>query len=301
MAGELIDIGAVSLWVEVTGEAAGGEVGVAADAAGRGAAAKPVAVLLAGADTPGFRWGPALVGRLVAEGFCVVRFDHRDCGRSSRVPASLGYRLSDLAGDVIGLLDRLQIGAAHLVGRSMGAMVAQELALEHPGRVASLTLAATSPGMGDERLPGPDEAFAQRMAQRLFAGPPADDEGRIGWISELAELMNGPRYPLDVAAEHELAAAELAWGWAPESGHGAAVYSSPSRLDRLAEIAAPTLVIHGNADPVFTAEHGRALAAGIRGAAYEEIEGLGHEWPEALTAELWPRIRRHLLAATGRR
>lgn len=281
--------GGVSLWVVTVGDGEG---------AGRDG---PVAVLLAGADAPGFRWSPDLVDRLADDGFLVVRFDHRDCGRSTRFAAADGYRLSDLADDVIGLLDRMGITQAHLIGRSMGAMVAQVLALDHPRRVASLTLAATTPGVGDERLPGPDEAFAERMAVRLFEGPPPDDEGRIDWIVGLAELMNGPGYPIDAAAERELAATELSAGWSHESGHGSAVHSSPSRLDRLGEIAAPTLVIHGTADPVFGVEHGQALASGIPYAAYVEVDGLGHEWPDQLTAELWPRIRSHLRSASRSR
>ena len=108
--GELLRVGTVDLWVDVCGEG------------------RDTVVLVAGADSPGFRWDPGFVDRLVAEGFRVVRFDHRDCGRSSWLGADAGYLLADLVADLVGLLDRLEVDAAHLVGRSMGGMIAQVMA-----------------------------------------------------------------------------------------------------------------------------------------------------------------------------
>jgi len=279
--GELIEVGPLTLWVDVQGPDDGHPV-----------------VLLTGADTPGFRWTPAAVTPLVDSGYRVVRFDHRDCGRSTRLESSAAYTLDDMAGDVVALLDRLSIGATHLIGRSMGGMIAQVLALDHPDRVRSLTFIGTTPGAGDDRLASPDPDFVEKMTLRLFEGPPSDPEGQVEWIADLAALMNGPLYPLDRSAEVGLARSEVETGWAAETGHGIAVYSSPSRLDRLAEIEAPTLVVHGTVDPVFPVEHGRALAEGIAGAIYIEVDGLGHEVPDAFVADLWPVLQRHLEAAS---
>ena len=279
--GNLVRVGDVDLWVDVDGPDGGDTV-----------------VLIAGADTPGFRWTRAIVDRLIGDGYRVVRFDHRDCGRSTRFGSLDAYRLDDLAADIVGLLDELGVGAAHLVGRSMGGMVAQVLALDHPQRVRSLSLFGTTPGIGDERLPGPDEDFIEKMTFRLFEGPPREAEDQVTWIAELAELMNGTLYPIDVEAETALALAEVETGWVAETGHGVAAFSSKSRLDRLVEIAAPTLVVHGSADVVLPIEHGQALAEGIPGAVYIEVDGLGHEVPDGLIAEMWPVLQHHLRSST---
>lgn len=279
--GRLIDVGPVELWVDDTGDPHSAPV-----------------LLLAGADAPGFRWAPSFVDTLVAAGHRVVRFDHRDCGRSTRLGSDAGYLLGDLAADVIALIDRLEIEAPHLIGRSMGGMVSQVVALEHPERVRSLTLLSTTPGVDDERLPGPDEAFVEKMMHRLYAGPPPDRSGRNGWLVQLAEYMAGTAYDFDRTAEAALADAELRTGWSPESGHGVAAFGSPSRVDRLPEINQPTLVVHGTADPVLPIEHGRALALGIDGAVFVEVDDLGHEAPAALLDDLSPLILRHLAAAT---
>lgn len=280
--GNLIRVGDIDLWVDVDGPDDG-----------------DVVMLLAGADTPGFRWSRSIVDRLIADGYRVVRFDHRDCGRSTRFGSSDAYLLDDLAADVVGLLDELGIATAHLVGRSMGGMIAQVMALDHAPRVRSLSLFGTTPGVGDERLPGPDGDFVEKMTYRLFEGPPVGHGDQVAWIVQLAGLMNGELYPLDVEAETELAAAEVATGWAAETGHGVAAFSSSSRLDRLAEIAAPTLVVHGSADVVLPIAHGQALAEGIPGAVYIEVDGLGHEVPDPLIAEIWPVLQHHLRSSSN--
>ena len=280
--GRLVDLGEVALWVDEQGPLAGDLV-----------------VLIAGADSPGFRWTPAIVDRLVADGYRVVRFDHRDCGRSTRLGPDDAYLLDDLVADVVALLDELAIDDAHVIGRSMGGMVGQLLGLDHPARVRSLTIFGSSPAPGDERLGGPDDGFVEAMTTRLFAGPPKDEVGRIEWLVELDEFLSGSLYPLDRDRQAALAQAELATGWMPETGHGVAVHASPGRLERLGAITAPTLVVHGTADPVFPPAHGRALATGIDGAVLVEVEGLGHEVPDALIEELWPVLRHHLRAAAA--
>lgn len=278
--GTAIPLGAVSLWADIQGPVEG-----------------EVVVLIAGADSPGFRWTPAIVELLVAEGYRVMRFDHRDCGRSTRFGPEAAYLLDDLAADLVGLLDHFDIDTAHLIGRSMGAMVGQVMAIDHPERVRSLTMFGSSPAPGDERLGGPDDNFVEAMTTRLFAGPPTERAAQVHWIVELDELLTGSVYPIDVARQIALAEAEVETGWAPETGHGVAVHASHGRLDRLREIVAPTLVVHGLADPVFPPAHGRALATGIDGAVLVEVDGLGHEVPDGLFVELWPALRHHLAEA----
>ncbi len=276
--GSLVDLDGVSLWADIQGPA---------DA--------PAVVLLGGADSPGFRWTPVFVAPLLADGYRVLRFDHRDSGRSTMLGRDAAYRLDDLAADVLKLMDHFQIYEAHLIGRSMGGMIAQLLALGHPRRVVSLTLISTTPGAGDERLPGPDEAFVDQMVNRLFDGPPTDDQGRVSWIIDLYKALCGTIYPFDEGAHTKLAKAEIATGWADATGHGVAVHSSASRLDRLGLIDAPTLVVHGTVDPVYPLAHGLELAEGIPGAVMIEIDGLGHEFPDALVADVWPVVSLHLV------
>lgn len=278
--GQLVDVGPVELWVDHNGPPDGDPV-----------------VLLAGADTPGFRWAPSFVDRLVAAGHRVIRYDHRDCGRSTLLGTDAGYLLGDLASDLVALLDHFGVDDAHLVGRSMGGMVAQVMALDHADRVASLTLLSTTPGVDDERLPGPDDEFVDKMMRRLYDGPPDDHRGRVEWLVEFAEYVSGTAYPLDLEAEVVLADAQLRTGWTPESGHGVAAFGSPSRVDRLHEIQQPTMVVHGTADPVLPVEHGQALALGIQGAVYVEVDRLGHEAPAALLDELAPTVLHHLAAS----
>ncbi len=275
--GTPVDVGPVTIWADVCGPDDATTV-----------------VLLAGADSPGFRWTPAVVEPLLAEGYRVVRFDHRDCGRSTHLGPDSAYKLDDLASDTLALMTRLGIDRAHLIGRSMGGMVAQVMAMTDPGRVASLTLVGTTAGAGDERLPGPDDDFVEQMMVRLFEGPPSEDDVRQQWIVDLQRILCGPLYPFDDVAQNDLARAEIVTGWAPETGHGVAVHSSDSRVDVLDSISAPTLVVHGSADPVYPSQHGRVLAEGIPGAVLIEVEGLGHEFPDRLFDDLWAVLRLHL-------
>jgi len=275
--GERVVVGDLELWADVQGSDDGDPV-----------------VLIAGADAPGFRWTPAIVDRLVSAGHRVLRFDHRDCGRSTRFGADDAYLLEDLAGDTVALMDAVGFGPTHVIGRSMGGMIGQVLALEHPDRVRSLTMFGSSPAPGDDGLGGPDDSFVEAMTTRLFSGPPKGEAEQVEWLVELDRFLAGTTYAVDETRQRELAEAEIATGWAAETGHGVAVHASQNRLDRLGSITTPTLVVHGTSDPVFPSAHGRALATGIDGAVLVEVDGLGHEVPDGLIEELWPVILHHL-------
>ena len=251
-------------------------------------------LLVSGADSHCTRWTSAFIQPLLDLGHRVVRYDHRDSGLSTKVPADVGYTLADLADDACAVMDEHGILRTHVIGRSMGGMVGQVMALDHADRVATLTLLCSSPGLGDESLPLAADWLVDRMAERLFAPPPADDAERVAWIVELDEMFAGDRYPLTTAERIRTASAEVERCWYPESGHGPAVNSSPSQLGRLAGISVPTLVVHGTADPVFPVEHAVALADGIPDAGLWLVEGLGHEVPDGLVPELLERIREHL-------
>ena len=251
-------------------------------------------LLVSGADSHCTRWTSAFIQPLLDLGHRVVRYDHRDSGLSTKVPADVGYTLADLADDACAVMDEHGIVRAHVIGRSMGGMVGQVMALDHADRVATLTLLGSSPGLGDESLPSAADWLVDRMAERLFAPPAVSHTERVAWIVELDEMFAGDRYPITTAERIRTASAEVERCWYPESGHGPAVNSSPSRLGRLAGISVPTLVVHGTADPVFPVEHAVALADGIPDAGLWLVEGLGHEVPDGLVPELLDRIREHL-------
>lgn len=210
----------------------------------------------------------------------VIRYDHRDTGRSrTGPPGAPSYTGDDLALDPVRLLDALGIGRAHLAGVSMGGGIAQQVAIEHPDRVASLTLISTSPvtrGDGpslpepapeiraqfDDPPPDPDwgdpDAVVRSLAEaeRAYAGPGYDEAAALATARRVVERSIDPA----AAANHLL------------------VEGSPVR-GTLADVAVPTVVLHGEADPLFPPEHGAALAAAIDGARLVPLPGVGHQYP----------------------
>jgi pimeloyl-ACP methyl ester carboxylesterase len=248
-----------------------------------------VLLLLGGGGWSRDWWDDELCARFVAAGLRIVRFDFRDTGESTHwPPGAPGYTGADLLADTVAVLDAVGSERAHLAGLSMGGAIAQRLALTVPGRVASLTLIATTavdPRVGD--LPGITPELAALFAdagpepdrsdpaaavealvegERPFAGPDAFDEARVRAIARRV-----------VARSRDLAACANHYGLAD-------AHAGPDDLSALAGI--PTLVVHGGCDPLFPVEHGRALAAAIPGARLLEIAGMGHQLPPAASWEL---------------
>jgi pimeloyl-ACP methyl ester carboxylesterase/SAM-dependent methyltransferase len=232
----------------------------------------PAVVLLSGSTSSKDFWRPEFCRRLAeATGF-VIRYDMRDTGQStSYPPGEPGYTLLDLAADPVALLDHFGIDRAHFVGISMGGAVAQVIGLHHADRVASLTLIATSTGAPD--LPGPTEAFRAHFA----AEQPTDPVERA---VAATRAMSAQSVPFDEAEVREVLTNELARTKNIESLNNAhATKPIEPWTDRLGEITAPTTVIHGDEDPLFPLEHGKALAAAIPGAELITLPQVGHELP----------------------
>ena len=249
-------------------------------------------ILLSEAEAPSSRWPQSLRDGLAERAGGVIWFDTRDCGRSSYV--DVPYALEDLTVDVLMVLDAFGVDRAHVLGRSMGGQIAQQLALAMPQRVASLTLLSTTPGRREE-FGMPEDWLIDKMTERLFNDPPPDGPGRANWLVEQLEWFSGPVFGFDRTAALAAAAAEVAEGFRGPNGHGAAVVEAPDIVDYLEQIALPALVIHGTADPVYPVPHAQALAERLRDSQLVLVEGLGHELPDGFVGQLLDLMDRHIL------
>jgi pimeloyl-ACP methyl ester carboxylesterase len=220
------------------------------------------------------------------EGFCrmladgrrfVIRYDHRDTGRSvTYEPGHPGYTGADLVADAAGVLDAYGIPAVHVVGVSAGGAFAQLLALDFADRVLSLVLISTSPALPGERgLPPPTDEFARFVTSAEVDW--SDAESVIEYLVDYSRLLAGGQRPFDETAARELARrdVERARNSAAAQNHDAIADDGRSR-EPLSSITAPTLVIHGAADPMFPLEHGVALADEIPDARLLTLERAGH-------------------------
>lgn len=262
-----------------------------------GSPTDPTVLLISGAASSMEGWDEEFCARLAAGGRRVVRYDPRDTGQSVTSPAGApDYTFTDMVADVVGLLDALGADRAHLVGISMGGALAQCVAVAHPERVATLTLVSTSPA-------GPTESQLSPPAERLratFADPlPEPDWSDRAAVIEY--LVAGERLFAAPALFDEAAARELTGRVVDRSRDIEAASKNHRMLPedddpitvRLAEVAAPTLVLHGSEDPLFPLDHGRALAEGIPGARLITLDGVGHQSPP-------PRVWDTVLAAVIR-
>ncbi len=259
-------------------------------------------LLLSDADAPAIRWPQPLIELLVEAGFQVVTFDHRDCGASSRPETD--YTLVDMAADAMIIRNELVGQGAisgrpiHLVGMGMGGTIAMLMALAEPTMIASMVLVGATAGRTDESLPDPNPDLVNAMVDRHFRPAPQSREDKVAWLVEQAQLFAGTRYGFDEWEAVSAATDEVERFWNPESGHGNAVVSTESIRDVLGEIAAPTLVIHGDVDPVFPVGHGEVLANELAASELVIVHGLGHEFPAALVVELGDRVVQHIQTAS---
>ena len=261
-----------------------------------GDSSNPTLLLIMGLATQMIGWNEDFCRALAERGFHVVRFDNRDAGRSTHIkakPPTVGqlavrskkpasYRLEDMADDAAGLIDHLGVEKAHVVGASMGGMIAQTLAFRHPDKVLSLVSIMSNTGArlsGQPALavypallktaPREREQFAEYVAQTF------DKIGSPGFDHDLDEVRDLARFSWD--RDHDPAAA---------GRQLAAIVASPNRGKHLGDIKAPTLVIHGRSDKLVRPSGGRATARKIPGARLMLIDGMGHDLPR----EVWPRI-----------
>jgi pimeloyl-ACP methyl ester carboxylesterase len=258
---------------------------------------KPALLLVMGLATQMIAWQDDFCAQLADRGFHVIRFDNRDVGRSSamrhiRVPTlrqlalrskkAAGYTLEDMAGDAVGLLDQLGIERAHLVGASMGGMIAQTIAIEHSDRVLSLCSIMSNTGA---RWTGQPKLATYRV---LLGTPPQDRDRFIDHVVKMYRVIGSPGFDRNEDDLRDVAARSYDRGRNP-AGSGrqlAAIIASGDRTERLRTISVPTVVIHGTKDRLVSPSGGRATAKAIPGARLVTIEGMGHDLPRGT----WPRI-----------
>jgi pimeloyl-ACP methyl ester carboxylesterase len=268
--------------------------GVTLSADSFGDPADPAILLIMGGGASMDWWEDEFCERLAAAGRFVIRYDHRDTGQSTTYePGAPGYVSKDLVDDAVGLLDAYGLASAHIVGMSMGGGIAQSLALDHPGRVASLPLISTSPGGGDDlpsMTPELQAAFSGGMAEPDWS----DRAAVIDYLVEDVRLYAAASRPFEEEAMRDLVsrAYDRTTNMASAMNHFMVGGGGHSR-EELAKVSAPTLVLHGTEDPLLPYEHGRALAREIPGARLVAMERTGHEIPRVAWDVAIPEILRH--------
>jgi len=268
-----------------------------------GTSSNPMILLVMGLGMQMIAWPEQFCVELASRGFHVIRYDNRDTGFSTkfdgqrapsvvsllirsalRLPIRVPYTLPDMANDAVGLLDAIDVQSAHIVGASMGGMIAQNIAASHPQRVRTLTsIMSTS---GHRSLPGADPL----VSRHLFRTRPTSNhrDAVIAHNMRTIELIGSPAYPVDEETRREMVSISFDRNFYPEgfTRHVAAIVQDGDRRQRLGTISAPTLVIHGREDPLVPLAGGIDTAKHIPGAELEIIDGMGHNFP----VELWPQI-----------
>jgi pimeloyl-ACP methyl ester carboxylesterase len=285
---QFADLGAVTLCYETFGDPA-----------------DPAMLLIMGLGTQMVAWRDDFCRQLADRGFFVIRYDNRDIGRSTsmkgrppglvelatRRPRQLAYTLADMADDAAGLLDHLGIERAHVVGASMGGMIAQLLACRRPERVLSLVSIMSSTG---ERFRGQP---APKVLPLLLGKPSKDRDAYIERGVKLFRVVGSPKY-FDEESVREIAAISYDRGinFAGTARQLAAIVGDRSRVSRLKKITAPTLVIHGKSDKLIMPSGGKATARVVEGAKLLMIDGMGHDLPRPL----WPTFIDAIVENAGR-
>jgi pimeloyl-ACP methyl ester carboxylesterase len=251
-------------------------------------------------------WDTRVCEALADRGFWVIRFDNRDVGLSTKMDelgdADLAaafagrpvaqYSLDDMADDAAGLLDALGVRAAHVVGISMGGMIAQLLAINHPGRVKSLTSIMSTVGG-----PGVVQA-AEEVLGALLAPPGQTRDERIDHSVSVRRLINGAALPFDEDDARHRAARAVDRNYCPEGAlrQVMAIATAPDRAPALRQLSIPALVIHGEDDPLVPVENGRQTAAALPNARVMIIPAMGHHLPE----RVWPQVLDAIVEVTSK-
>jgi len=239
----------------------------------------PAILLIHGAAASMVGWESDLCERLAAGGRFVIRYDQRDTGRSTTTAGGRpAYDLRDLADDAVGILDALGVERAHVVGRSMSGGTALILAIDHPERVASVTFMSTT--TGDDDLPGPTRDFLDAVDT---SAPDGDDRtARVEWVVDVIRAYHGASRLFDEHHVRRHVEIDMERAIDPTAGANHFAIETPGPRDGgFADVAVPTLVVHGELDPVFPLAHGLALRDAVPGARLVVLEGAGHELPPA--------------------
>jgi pimeloyl-ACP methyl ester carboxylesterase len=260
----------------------------------------PPILLVMGLGASMLWWDEEFCRSLADGGRLVIRYDHRDTGRSTTYePGRPGYNGADLVADAAGVLDAYGLGSAHVVGVSAGGAMAQILALDFADRILSLVLISTSPAIPVDRdLPPPTDDFGRFVAEAEVDW--SDRESVIEYLVGYSRLLAGGHRPFDEAACRDFVRRDLerADNVASLQNHDVIAHADPPHSP-LSSIAMPTLVIHGTADPIFTLAHGHVLAEEIPGATLVPIDGAGHGVDQADWPIIVPAILHHTAAASS--
>lgn len=270
----------------------------------------PAVLLISGLGAQLVRWPKALIDGLVDRGFRVIRFDNRDCGKSTSIDSGGAppldaivsgeqappYRLDDMALDAIGLLDWLGVERAHVIGTSMGGMIGQLIAADHPQRILSLTCVMSTTGHADLSPSDP------QIFEKLTRPRPEPSESLSDYLDYevwRSGLIASPGFPTGADQYRDRALLEFERGYNPDGAtrQMAAIFSSPDRREKLASVAVPTLVFHGLDDPLIPPDGGEDIARSVPGARLVLVPGLGHELPDQVA----PRLCSEFLGLAGTR
>jgi len=263
----------------------------------------PPLLLIMGLGGQLIAWDDDFVAALVAKGFYVVRFDNRDVGLSTWFDQAgtpdlrdlftgevhPAYLLADRADDAAGLLDAMGIESAHILGVSMGGMITQSLAIGHPDRVRTMVSIMSTTGDPSVGQPSEDAIAA------LLVAPPVDRDGAIETSVKTWKVIGSPGFPFheDRVRADAGAAYDRATHPAGVARQMVAILSSPDRTPALLSLDVPTLVIHGESDPLVNPTGGKATAEAVPGAALWAIPGMGHDLPPELFGEIADRVAAH--------
>jgi pimeloyl-ACP methyl ester carboxylesterase len=284
--------------------------GIAIEVEDFGPADRPAVLLVMGLGMQLVAWPDAFVDAISKAGFRVVRFDNRDVGLSQKfdelgvpnvvlegfrhrfgMPVRAPYTIHDMAGDAIGVMDALGIGRAHVVGASMGGMIAQRMALAAPGRVASLTSIMSSSGA--RYLPGPKP----EVTRALLSRPAGRSEAAIvAHAMRVFRVIGSPGFPWDEEGLRRQVLLATRRNYHPQGTvrQLTAIAADTHRADELPRIKAPALVLHGQDDPLIPLPCGQDTARRIRGAAYHAIPGMGHDLAPGVVERLLQFLLPHL-------